>query len=107
MHVHAKKDITVQLASKRWDLTEKILRASVQGMDTLLRTIDVTSRIYLTPLLDFLVSVTRVGFPTLATMHVPVKLVLIHHALSAPSGITYSMGRATSVQVDPSPVPVT
>ena len=106
MHVHAKKDITVQLASKRWDLTERIPRASVQGMDTLLRITEEILRIFLIHSSGSPVSATKVGFPTLATMHVPVKLVLIHHAPNVHLDITYLTERATCAQAVPSRVPV-
>lgn len=107
MHVPVTKGITAPLVSKLSDLTERIPRAFVLAMVTLLPTIDVTLRISLTPLLDFPVSATRVGFPTLATMHVPVKLVLIHHVLSAPLGITYLTEAVLCALEDPSRVLVT
>lgn len=107
VHVHVKKGITAPLVSKLSDSMERIPRASVLAMVTLLPTIDVTLRIFLIPLLDFPVSATRAGFPTSATMHVPAKLGLTRNVLNVPLGITYSMGRATSVQAVPSRVPVT
>lgn len=75
-------------------------------MGTLLRTTDVTLKIYLTPLLDFPVYVTRAGFPTLAKMHVRAALDLTRNVQNVHLGIIYSMEPVICALEDPSRVPV-
>ncbi len=76
-------------------------------MVTLLRITEEILRIFLTLLSASPVSAMKVGFQTLAKMHVPVKLGLIHRARNVHLDITYLTEAAVCALADPSRVLVT